>query len=103
MDKKTTKNSAKKSIVSLPLVNAHAAGIDIGDTIHAVAVPEGANSERVRIFGTMTEDLKSIVQWLKECRIETVAMESTGIYWKPVFSLLAQEGFEVHLVNARHV
>lgn len=103
MRKKTSKKKENKNVVAMQLVNPLAAGIDIGDKIHAVAVPEGITNERVRVFGTMTCDLYEIVHWLKECKIVTVAMESTGVYWKPLFVLLNKEGFEVHLVNSRHV
>lgn len=87
----------------MPLVNPNAAGIDVGDTMHAVAVPEGRDEVQVQSFGTMTCDLLTIVSWLKKCRVETVAMESTGIYWKPLFSFLVTEGFEVFLVNSKQV
>ena len=87
----------------LSIINPHAAGIDIGDTVHAVAVPPSAADVPVRIFGTMTCDLTGISKWLNECEINTVAMESTGVYWKPLFSHLVREGFEVLLVNARNV
>ncbi len=70
--------------------------------LHAVAVPEGRDEVPVREFGTFTIDLVAIADWLKACRIETVAMESTGIYWKNLFSVLINRGFEVYLVNARH-
>jgi len=100
---KTSKKTEKKNIVTMALVNPHAAGIDISDKEHVVAVPENACAERVRKFGAMTCDLLEIVRWLKECLIETVAMESTGVYWKPLFSVLVREGFEVHLVNSKHV
>ncbi|HEX8608559.1 MAG TPA: IS110 family transposase [Pedobacter sp.] len=104
MSKKTSKKPQKKqNVVSMPLVNAHAAGIDISDKEQVVAVGEGICAERVRKFGAMTCDLQSIAAWLKECKIETVAMESTGVYWRPLFSLLVQEGFEVYLVNSKHV
>lgn len=103
MSKKRSKKTENKNVVAMPLVNPFAAGIDVGDKIHAVAVPEGLCKERVRTFGSMTCDLHLIVKWLKVCKIVTVAMESTGVYWKPLFSLLIREGFEVHLVNARHV
>lgn len=93
----------KKSAVSMPLVNPNAAGIDVGDTIHAVAVPEGRDEAAVRTFGTMTCDLEAIAAWLGECGVETVAMESTGVYWKPLFTLLTRRGFEVYLVNAKQV
>ena len=74
MSKKTSKKTEKQNIVSMPLVNAHAAGIDVSDTEHVVAVPENICKERVRKFGTMTCDLQLIVLWLKECLIKTVAM-----------------------------
>jgi transposase len=66
-------------------------------------VPEGRAEQRVRSFGSMTCDLLSIAKWLKQCRIDTVAMESTGVYWKPLFGLLIKEGFEVYLVNSQQV
>ena len=100
--KKAEKNQSTK-FVELPLVNVNAAGIDIGDTLHVVAVPEGrCAGSPVKEFGTFTDDLWAIVNWLKACKIDTVAMESTGIYWKNLGSLLISEGFEVYLVNARH-
>ncbi len=84
-------------------INAHSAAIDVSDTEHVVAVPENICKERVRKFGTMTCDLQLIVLWLKECLIKTVAMESTGVYWRPLFSVLVRAGFEVHQVNSKHV
>lgn len=62
------------------LVHPNAAGIDIGDTLHTVAVPPGRDVDIVRTFGAFSCDLKAIVQWLKQCGIETVAMESTGVH-----------------------
>lgn len=97
------KAKASKSQVSLPLVNPNAAGIDVGDTIHAVAVPQDRHEHQVRCFGTMTCDLQAIVDWLTQCGIDTVAMESTGVYWKPLFGVLVQAGFEVYLVNSKQV
>lgn len=96
------KDYKKTSTVKMPLIHSNAAGIDIGDTIHTVAVPLGRDSQNVKQFGTFTCDLVDIVCWLKQCKIDTVAMESTGIYWKNLFSVLIQNGFDVHLVNARH-
>ena len=87
----------------MEVVNPNAAGIDVGDTIHAVAVPKGRADISVLTFGTMNCDLKLIVEWLDKCQVDTVALESTGVYWKPLFSYLPQNGFEVYLVNARHV
>jgi len=103
MNKKTSKKVQNKSIVEMPLVNPYAAGIDISDTEHVVAVPPGADELRVKKFGAMTCDLEAIVIWLKQCLIETVALESTGVYWKPLFSMLVRHGFEVYLVNSKHV
>jgi len=100
MKKQTT---TSENAVNLPLVNPNAAGIDVGDTIHAVAVPEGRDQTPVRSFGTMTGDLEAIAAWLLKCGVETVAMESTGVYWRPLFNLLTQQGLEVYLVNARQV
>ncbi len=103
MSKKTSKKPKSKNIIEMQLVNPNAAGIDVGDTLHAVAVPEGRDTERVKTFGATTCCLLAIVAWLKQCSIETVAMESTGVYWKPLFELLIQNGFEVYLINAKQV
>jgi transposase len=84
-------------------VNLHAAGIDIGSTHHFVAVPEGSDEVSVRQFGAFTSDLEAIADWLEKCCITTIAMESTGVYWIPLFELLEERGFEVKLVDARHV
>ena len=87
----------------MPLVNPNAAGIDVGDTLHAVAVPDGRDELQVQTFGAMTCDLHEIVAWLHQCGVDTVAMESTGIYWKPLFGLLIKSDFEVYLVNSKQV
>jgi transposase len=100
MRKEAKKNS--KKTVSMPLINPNAAGIDVGDTLFTVAVPEGRDTVRVKEFGAFTCDLRSISEWLQQCQIETIAMESTGVYWKQLFSVLVQDGFEVYLVNAKH-
>jgi transposase len=101
MSKKEEKKQVKGT-VSMPLVNPNAAGIDIGDTLLSVAIPEGRAIESVKNFSAFTCDLLSISHWLQENGIETVAMESTGIYWKNLYSVLVQDGFEVYLVNAKH-
>lgn len=88
---------------SLRRVNLHAAGIDIGATEHWVAVPPGSDPKPVRCFGTFTADLHALADWLKACGVTTVAMESTGVYWIALFQILETRGFEVLLVNARHV
>lgn len=82
--------------------NAHAAGIDVGASDHWVAVPADRDEQPVRRFGTFTADLYAIAQWLEQCRIETVVLESTGIYWIPLFEVLETHGFDVKLVDAHH-
>lgn len=86
-----------------PVLYPDAAGIDISSKEHYVAVPADRDPHPVRSFGCFTEDLQAISQWLKQCKINTVAMEATGIYWVSLFLMLEQDGFEVILVNARHV
>ncbi len=88
---------------SFPLLNVNAAGIDIGSEEHWVAVPADRDEQPVRKFGCFTADLYALADWLKKCQIQTVAMESTGVYWIPLFQVLESRGFEVKLVNARHV
>ncbi len=88
---------------NLPEIHPNAAGIDVGSQTHYVAVPEGRAAEAVRHFGCYTDDLHAMARWLKECGVETVAMESTGVYWVPIFQVLEHHGFEVKLVDARHV
>jgi transposase len=86
------------------LAYPNAAGIDIGSASHYVSVPpDRADDEPVREFKSFTEDLHALADWLKACDVDTVAMESTGVYWIPLFELLESRGFEVYLVNARHV
>lgn len=87
----------------LQRLNLNAAGIDIGSKSHFVAVPEGADVEPVREFDCFTADLYRLADWLISCGVTTVAMESTGIYWIPVFEILEARGLEVKLVNAHHV
>jgi transposase len=87
----------------MPLMRPNAAGIDIGATEIFVAVPADRAVENVRSFPTFTQDLYEAAAWLRECGIETVAMESTGVYWIPLFQILEERGFEVCLVNARHM
>src|ERR1700730_19045195 len=76
-------------------VNLNAAGIDVGSDRHLVAVPEGRDEVSVREFGAFTSDLHALADWLSQCGITTVAMESTGVYWIPLFELLERRGFEV--------
>jgi len=88
---------------ALPLVNPHAAGLDIGSEEIWACVPADRAAEPVRKFGTYTPDLYALADWLTACGIETVAMESTGVYWIPVYEILEARGFQVYLVNARHL
>lgn len=85
------------------IVNPHAAGIDISTKEHYVAVSAELTKEHVRRFGSFTRDLHQLALWLKECEITTVAMESTGVYWFHLYTILLDYGFEVYLVNAYHV
>ena len=85
----------------LMIVHPHAAGIDIGSASHFVSVPSDRDEVPVREFGSWTADLRDMAQWLKSCGIKTVAMQSTGVYWIPVYDILEEEGLEVYLVNAR--
>jgi transposase len=88
---------------SLPPLNVNAAGLDIGATEIYACVPVGRDAQPVRCFGTYTVDLQSLAAWLTSCHIDTVAMEATGVYWIPVYEILEASGFEVYLVNARHI
>jgi transposase len=93
----------KSGSSSFSMINRDAAGIDIGSGEHWVAVPEDRDAEPVRCFGCFTADLQAMARWLKECGVTTVAMESTGVYWIPCYQILEEHGFQVNLVNARHV
>jgi transposase len=109
MSKDTQKKNtlSKKNKAPLPKhlehINQWAAGIDIGATSHFVAVPEGCGEKTVREFKSFTADLYELANWLKQCGIKTIAMESTGVYWIPLYELLEEKGFEVKLVDARQV
>jgi transposase len=87
------------------MVNLNAAGVDVGAQSHYVAVPQGRDPDGcdVRQFAAFTADLHALADWLHRCGIETVAMESTGVYWIPLFELLAERGFEVKLVDPRQL
>jgi transposase len=92
---------AKKRATTLTPINRRAAGVDVGATFHVVAVPADLDVEPVRSFRSFTGDLNRLADWLVGLGITTVAMESTGIYWVPVFEILEARGLEVVLVNAR--
>lgn len=88
---------------SLKQINFHAAGLDIGAAEIWTCVPEDRDEVSVRPFPTFTPDLHALADWLEACDVETVAMESTGVYWIPIYEILEERGFEVYLVNARHL
>ena len=87
----------------LSRINEYAAGIDIGSTSHFVAVPPTSCPDPVREFSVFTKDLYAIADWLKACGVKSVAMESTGVYWVPLYEVLEERGFAVKLVDARKV
>jgi transposase len=93
----------KRNTLALPVVNPNAAGLDIGATEIYAALPPDRSEVTLRMFGTFTRDLHELADWLIEHGITTVAMESTGVFWIPVFQILEERGLEVCLVNARHV
>ena len=84
-------------------INLNAAGLDIGAAEIWACVPADRAEQAVRCFETFTVDLQALATWLEECGVETVAMESTGVYWIPIYEILEERGFEVYLVNARHI
>ena len=103
MRQKKTEQRKAVDLNSLDQIHLDAAGLDIGAEEIYVCVPEGRSSNSVRHFGTYTSGLQALALWLDECSVTTVAMESTGVYWIPVYDVLAAAGFEVYLVNARHI
>ena len=95
------KRSKSKIDRTMPMVHSNAAAIDVGATMHMAAVRADRTTEPVRSFGTFTTDLHRLVDWFTQCGVETVVMESTSVYWIPIFELLDARGFKVFLVNAR--
>lgn len=103
----TSKRKSKRSVPagrpeSIPILNPNAAGMDIGAEEIYIAVPADRDGQPVQRFGTFTNELGRLSEWLQQCRIDTVAMEATGVYWIPVYQILETAGFEVCLVNARY-
>ena len=92
------KRKHRKLDRSLPEMRPNAGGVDIGATEIFVAVPADRDTDSVRSFPTFTEDLHALADWLQQCRVDTVAMESTGVYWIPLFQILEACGIDVHLV-----
>jgi transposase len=87
----------------LKVIHPNAAGLDIDSEEIWAAVPPDRTTEPVRKFGTYTPDLHALADWLTACGIDTVAMEATGVYWIPVYEILEARGFQVFVVNARHI
>jgi transposase len=99
--RRETMRKMQSEDLRLEVVHPDAAGIDIGNESHYVAVPPGRDSLQVRRYGCTTDELKAMANWLKLLGIRTVAMQSTGVYWIAVYDILEAAGFEVYLVNAR--
>jgi transposase len=100
---KHKRTGSGSAVPSLECIEPNAAGIDVGAREIYVAVPGDRDPKPVRCFWTFTEDLQALAAWLLACRIRTVAMESTGVYWIPLFQILEAGGIEVCLVNSQHV
>jgi len=96
-------SQAKRRERILEKIHLNAAGIDIGSESHWVAVPDDRDEGPVREFRCFTHELLALADWLERCGIDTVAMESSGVYWIPLYEILEERGIEVFLVNARHV
>src|SRR5215469_10650633 len=86
----------------LEILRPHAAGIDVGNAVHYVAVPPGRSDPSVQTFGSFTADLHRMAQWLRACRIDTVVMQATGVYWMGLYQVLESYGFQVYVVNAKY-
>ncbi len=86
----------------LEVVHSHAAGIDVGNGMHYVAVRPDRDPQPVRRFECFPADLHCLAEWLQRCGVKTVAMQSTGVYWIPIYEILEERGMQVYLVNARH-
>lgn len=103
MKKEIVKKGIVKFATGLPVFNHHAAGIDIGDTLQCVAISDGNNGHEVKTTSGFTCDLEEILEYLLANKITTAAMESTGVYWLPLYLMLEEAGIDVYLVNAKHV
>src|SRR6201981_2015305 len=86
----------------LEVLHPHAAGIDVGNSAHYVAVRPDRDPKPVRRFECFTAELHRLADWLQSCGVKTVALQSTGVYWIPLYDILEERGFEVYLVNAQH-
>jgi transposase len=97
------RRSGRTRAAPLEQMNLNAAGINVGADAHWVAVPCDRDEQPVQRFGAFTADLYALAEWLRQCQIETVVMESTGVYWIALFEVLEERGFDVKLVDAHHV
>jgi len=102
-NRKHQPSSRRKGVSIQPVIDPDAAGADIGAREIVVCVPADRDEHPVRSFATFTQDLNALADWLVACRIKTIAMESTGMYWIPLFQILEERAIHVQLVNARHV
>lgn len=93
----------RKRLEQMAIVHPNAGGLDIGMAEILACVPPDREGPTVKKFGTFTPDLNRMADWLVECGVDTVAMESTGVYWIPTFEVLEARGISVHLVNAQHI
>jgi len=98
-----TKKGAAKKGKGLRVTHPNAAGIDLGSRSHYACVPAEREEDNVREFKCYTSNIKEMAKWFKKCKVNTVAMESTGVEWIPVYDILVKQGFDVKLVNAYHL
>ena len=101
--KQSRKKSQKSQESQLTVINPDTAGIDLGSREHWVCVPPSATELNIRCFGCTTPELLSLAEWLNDCGVTSVAMESTGVEWIPLFQILSERNFQVFLVNAKTV
>src|SRR5216684_1193631 len=102
--RQSSKKNQRRDVESLPTIRPLVAGIDIGSREHWVCGPANADgAPNVRVFRTTTDDLKKLVDWLREQRVASVVMESTSVYWIPLYEMLESQGIEAVLVNARQL
>jgi transposase len=97
------RRSGRRRSAPLEQLNLNAAGLDIGVEPHWVAVPPDRDEQPVQRFGAFTADLYALAEWLRQCQIDTVVMESTGVYWIPLFEVLEERGFDVKRVDPHYV
>jgi len=99
--RKTAKLKPADGTLGMEVIHPYAAGIDVGNEQHYVAVPPTLDDNSVRVFGCFTADLMAMATWLKSLGVKTVALQSTGVYWIPLYDVLTQKGIQVFVVNAR--